>query len=52
MDKKDLHLVFIDLEKTYDKVAREILWKAIRRKRLRLFILELSMICMRELQLV
>ncbi|KAH1193991.1 Retrovirus-related Pol polyprotein from type-2 retrotransposable element R2DM [Glycine max] len=35
MDQQDLHLIFIDLEKTYDRVPREILWKALEKKGVR-----------------
>jgi Reverse transcriptase (RNA-dependent DNA polymerase) len=30
--KKDLHMIFIDLEKTYDKISRNIMWWALKRK--------------------
>ena len=52
MDQQDLHLIFIDLEKAYDRVPREILWKALEKKGLGLHIFELSKICMIGYRLV
>lgn len=32
MDQQDPHVIFIDLEKTFDRVSKEILWKTLEKK--------------------
>lgn len=36
MDQQDLHLIFTDLKNAYDRVPKEILWKALEKKEIRI----------------
>jgi hypothetical protein len=31
-EQKDLHIIFIDLEKVYDKISRNIMWWTLEKK--------------------
>jgi len=46
--KVDLYMVFIDLEKAYDRVPREVLWRCLEKKGMSLCIFKLLRICTRE----
>lgn len=36
MEQQELHLIFIDLKKAYDRPPREIFWKALEKKNVRI----------------
>ncbi|KAL6495393.1 hypothetical protein OROGR_029956 [Orobanche gracilis] len=34
--RRDLHMVFIDLEKAYDSISRDVIWRSLEEKRVSL----------------
>lgn len=51
-NKKNLYMVFIDLEKTYDRVLRNIIWRTLKVKRFQTYRSTSLKICTQELILV
>ena len=45
---KDLYMIFIDLEKAYDRVPRDLLWKVLEKKEVQVCYIKSFKICMRQ----
>lgn len=52
MDKRDLQLIIIDFDKAYGRVPRQILWKALEKKGIRIAYIRAINDMYRELRLV
>ena len=46
--KQDVWMAFVDLEKAYDRVPREVVWWALRKLRVDEWLVRLSRQCMKE----